>query len=149
MYRLDQLFNANVTAKAEFAIHNGKMGTVIESVGGVKGTTKGAQGSEAKWAMSPEHQQQEEGSVDASDPVLQQSLNKLQILDAICGQMDRHQGNWFVQTDTQTGKVTGVKGIDLDMAFGSEMHSTDVGDTGENYLGMVEQVDRDFGMALL
>ena len=31
MYRLDQLFGANVTAKTEFAVHNGLMGTVGES----------------------------------------------------------------------------------------------------------------------
>jgi hypothetical protein len=152
MYRLDQLFNANVTAKVEFAIHNGQMGTVIEGVGGEKGTTKGTRAGDARWAMGS--RDQSEGSIDATDPLLQQCLNKLQILDAICGQLDRHDGNWFVQTDTATGKVTGVKGIDLDMAFGANMLTTAQGqdretDTGQAYLGMTEQVDREFGLALI
>lgn len=60
------------------------------------------------------------------DPVLQRSLNRLQLLDAICGQVDRHMGNLFIDKDP-TGKVTGVQGIDNDMAFGSKMEGDILG----------------------
>jgi hypothetical protein len=60
------------------------------------------------------------------DPVLQRALNKLQLLDAICGQVDRHAANMFVDTDAQ-GLVTGLQGIDNDMAFGSKMQGDALG----------------------
>lgn len=142
MYRLDQLLGANVTARAEFAVHDGKLGTVLQSA------SPGTKASDTKWAGSKEHQQQVPGSVASDDPVLQRALNKLQILDAICGQLDRHQGNWYVQQDRKTGQVTGVTGIDLDMAFGSE-HKDPNKLHGENYLGMSELVDEQFGRTIL
>ena len=58
--------------------------------------------------------------ITMDDPILQRSLNRLQLLDAICGQVDRHMGNLFIDKDA-TGKVTSVKGIDNDMAFGSKL----------------------------
>jgi len=67
------------------------------------------------------------------DPVLQRSLNRLQLLDAICGQVDRHMGNLFIDKDP-TGKVTGVQGIDNDMAFGSKMEG--------DVLGMRAPIDK-------
>ena len=60
------------------------------------------------------------GQLALDDPVLQRAMNKLQLLDALCGQVDRHGGNMYVKLDAQ-GKVTGVQGIDNDMAFGSKM----------------------------
>ncbi len=44
-------------------------------------------------------------------------LCNLQILDYICGQTDRHLGNYMVQKDAN-GKLIGLKGIDNNMAFG-------------------------------
>lgn len=45
----------------------------------------------------------------------------LRLLDAVCGQIDRHAGNLFVTTKEVNGRVliTGVQGIDNDMAFGT------------------------------
>jgi len=52
------------------------------------------------------------------DPAVRRGLSNLYLLDLICGQVDRHPGNYIIQVDT-TGKVIGVKGIDNDLAFGS------------------------------
>lgn len=144
MYRIDQLLGANVTAKAEFAVHDGKLGTVTE-------TAKGKQAVDVNFALNSEQQKQQPGTVSVDDPVLQRAMNKLQILDALCGQLDRHQGNWVIDVNEETGKVNGVTGIDLDMAFGSEMQGieTDEGGGSENYLGMPSIVDQEFGNRLL
>lgn len=64
------------------------------------------------------------GQLALDDPVLQRAMNKLQLLDALCGQVDRHGGNMYVKLDVQ-GRVTGVEGIDNDMAFGSKMAGDD------------------------
>lgn len=142
MYRLDQLLGADVTAKAEFAVHDGKLGTVLESA-------KGEEAVNVKWAMDEDQQKERgPGSVLTSDPVLQKAMNKLQIFDAICGQLDRHQGNWYVDMDPKTGKVRGIKGIDLDMAFGSE-HEDPNQIHGENYLGLPPMMDAAFANRLL
>jgi hypothetical protein len=41
----------------------------------------------------------------------------LQIFDALCGQVDRHENNFFVQLDKE-GRIDSLVGIDNDMAFG-------------------------------
>ncbi len=52
-------------------------------------------------------------------------LNSVQLLDTICGQVDRHKGNIMVDTEKyeengQTKyKIKSVKGIDNDMSFGN------------------------------
>lgn len=48
-------------------------------------------------------------------PALRQ-LADMQVLDYICGNMDRHAGNLFYQFD-KNGKITGVTGIDNDASF--------------------------------
>ena len=47
-----------------------------------------------------------------------QQLADLQLLDFICGNVDRHMGNIFYQVDEKTGKLTGIQGIDNDCSFG-------------------------------
>ncbi len=73
------------------------------------------------------------------DPVLQRSLNRLQLLDALCGQVDRHMGNLFVSQDI-TGQVTGVQGIDNDMAFGSKMKGDNFGLRAQAKKGVSEDL---------
>ena len=45
------------------------------------------------------------------------AIADLQVLDYICGNVDRHGGNMFYQFD-ENGKLIGVQGIDNDSAFG-------------------------------
>ena len=45
------------------------------------------------------------------------ALANLQVLDYICGNVDRHAGNIFYQFDPNTKKLIGVQGIDNDASF--------------------------------
>ena len=49
---------------------------------------------------------------------LKKKIADLQLLDCICGQIDRHMRNVIFTADKKTGAVTGIKGIDNDMSFG-------------------------------
>lgn len=64
--------------------------------------------------------------IDYADTNIQKGLYDLEALDYITGQIDRHQGNIFVDPDT--GKVTG---IDNDLAF-PEVDRDDMIATGED-----------------
>jgi len=50
-------------------------------------------------------------------PTLQKEISSLQVLDYLCGQGDRHTGNFF--SEMENGKLTHIHGIDNDMAFGT------------------------------
>ena len=60
---------------------------------------------------------------------LNRDLADIQVLDYICGNVDRHSGNLFYDVDTKTGKIRGVQGIDNDSAFGLFSSGKD----GENF----------------
>jgi hypothetical protein len=166
LYRLDQLFGAGVTAKVEFAVYDAgggaRMGTFMEKA-------KGKAASKTTWAHDKQGARETgKGAVALDDPALQRGLNVLQLLDAIAGQLDRHSGNYFVDTDAQ-GNVTQVTGIDLDMAFGDKMTTTgregakyagtgkarkqvkaaDAAMQAHNYRGLPEYIDEAFGLRLL
>lgn len=145
MYKLDQLLSAGVTAKVEYAVRNGELGTVIEKA-------KGQEARSLNWSIQPANTGRD-GKVRANDPVLQQCLNKLQILDAIAGQLDRHSGNYYIQRDANSGDVTGVTGIDLDMAFGKNMNDPTVGtptsQTAKEYRGVPKIFDEQMANKIL
>jgi hypothetical protein len=105
MFKLDQLLGTDVIPPTFLAKHKGKMGTVMEEV-------EGKTGKEAK-----DDQYKDPVARQAlSDPITRQALSKLYLLDVIAGQVDRHSGNYVIEM--QGGVVKGVKGIDLDLAFG-------------------------------
>ena len=163
MYRLDKLLQGGVIARTEFAVHTSRTGTRDK-----KGNKTGSQEATAKLGFVTEKAQGEEmqrlietagvvrtedersagNEVDLEDPTLQRCLNKLQIIDVIAGQLDRHEGNFFVQRDPTTGTVLGVTGIDNDMAFGEKMEDIDW-KRAHNYIGMPELVDEQFGNRIL
>ena len=49
---------------------------------------------------------------------LNKDLADMQVLDFICGNVDRYSGNLFYTVDEKTGKITGAQGIDNDSSFG-------------------------------
>ena len=58
-------------------------------------------------------------STGAYDKRLYRDLADLQVLDYICGNIDRHKGNMFYKTETTKNgvKITGLVGIDNDGSF--------------------------------
>lgn len=143
LYRLDRLLDAGVIARAEFAVHtdgDGKstLGTVMEK----------AKGGKFGGHMVRHTDDGAVGGVGLNDPKLLSGLNKLQLLDAIAGQLDRHLGNFFVDTD-EKGNVTSVTGIDNDMAFGEKMLSPNDDVGAHHYRGIPEYVDKVMGEKIL
>jgi len=128
--RLAKLFGSNEIVDVQFAVHStktdvkgkplkeslNKMGVVSEQAEGSSGgSLRYASGNTERKDFGSTHGQSK--VVDINDPTLQRSLNVLQMLDYISLQMDRHTANFYVATDAK-GKVTGLKGIDLDLSFG-------------------------------
>lgn len=66
-------------------------------------------------------------------PEAWKKIEKLMILDTICGQTDRHNGNYFVQFrkgEDGNLEVLGVQGIDNDLAFANRAYSKTWEDRG-------------------
>ena len=119
MTRIDQLLRTNLLVRTEFATHEGRMGTVGETAHGKRGSDE----IHTYFLTSEERDQSDAGGIGIAleDPVLQRRLNELQILDAR-GQLDRHAGNFFIQTDADAN-VAGITGFDLAMAFGKDLRT--------------------------
>lgn len=58
------------------------------------------------------------GPANFSDSAVFDDIAALQAIDFICGNLDRHTGNMFMNFDPNTKKLVGIKGIDNDMSFG-------------------------------
>ena len=54
-------------------------------------------------------------------PEVRKQIADLQVLDYICGNIDRHGGNILYDVDPVTNKVKGIVGIDNDSAFGKKI----------------------------
>lgn len=149
MYRIDQLLGAGVTARAEFAVHQdgaGKsvLGTVLEKAKGVSGgDLKSGMDVAQAASLGPD-------AVSMDDPAFQRGLNKLQLLDVVCGQLDRHPGNYYIEADGKGGAKS-VTGIDLDMAFGADMnvHDDIAAEDAFNYKGIPDLIDAEMGTRIL
>ena len=63
---------------------------------------------------------------DINNASLLKSISDLQVLDYICGNVDRHAGNFFYKFD-ENHKLSGVIGIDNDASFSSEIPSENKG----------------------
>ncbi len=61
----------------------------------------------------------------------QRDMCNLQVLDVICGQLDRHSGNYMVSAN-KGGELSDVQGIDNDGAFGLNEHSDFYKASGNN-----------------
>lgn len=63
------------------------------------------------------------GEIDLTAGSLQRDINRMQVLDMVCGQVDRHGGNFFYQVSDNpvNGRyqITGLQAIDNDMSFGN------------------------------
>lgn len=90
----------NVVTDTRIGEHEGKLGLVMDKA-------LGEPGWKADQALF-------------KDPEVRRELTRLQLLDALVGQGDRHANNYFIHKDSTTGKVT-VTGIDNDQCFGKDL----------------------------
>jgi len=134
MYRLDQLLGTGVIPRTERAVWGEKAGTVMQMVKGKQLHTTIMGGDDGTRPVG-----QKSLDVDYANPALQRGLSNLQVLDAIAGQVDRHGGNIIVETDGG-GNVTGIKGIDNDFAFGTNVQGDKSGAVSHER-GMPKYVD--------
>lgn len=141
--RIDQLLNANVIAKTRLAVRHTPDGPVRGQImAKAQGTNAGQVAKDVKEGNLP--------GFDIDDPDLQRMMSKLDLVDSLCGQIDRHGGNVFIDRDAKTGKVTSVTGIDNDMAFGTKGFTP--GQTSREvaeYAGLGKYIDRETGDAIL
>jgi hypothetical protein len=105
-YELSKLLEEPIIPPTYAAKLGDKQGLVMQKAEGVSG-------------KEPEAEQHRK------DPVVQRALANLAMLDVICGQVDRHPGNYIIEL--KDGKPVGVKGIDNDLAFGSKYESIEHG----------------------
>jgi hypothetical protein len=103
MYRLDQLLGTGVIPRTERATYDGQAGIVMDFVEGTQ-------------LFRVEDQESISLQLDFSDKNVQKGLSNLQLLDAICGQVDRHGQN-IMAVRNEDGTI-GIFGIDNDLAFG-------------------------------
>lgn len=150
-YRIDRLLNANVIAKTQFAVRNTPDGPVqgqlmTKARGKMSGSVAGERDVTNPGAA---RSSDPAGMADPDDPALQRLLSKLDLVDSLCGQIDRHGGNVFVERD-KDGRTLSVTGIDNDMAFGTENFT--VGETSMDtyqYAGIGKYIDQETGEAVL
>lgn len=100
MSRLDRLLGGGVIARTEMAVKGGKLGTFMVDAS-VNAKTVGDMHADGD---------------NVNDADLARLLSRLQLIDAIAGQIDRHGGNYFVGRDP-SGRIVAVTGIDLDMSW--------------------------------
>lgn len=63
-----------------------------------------------------------ERNVNAFTSGAARDITNLQVLDMLCGQVDRHAKNMLYQTNAG-GQITGIQGIDNDASFGTNVDS--------------------------
>ncbi|MCC7360355.1 MAG: DUF4157 domain-containing protein [Anaerolineales bacterium] len=165
MYQLARLLNlgVEVIARTEFATHtsatnvaNRPLAAPMAKLGVRQALATGTEAAETPTALTAADARARGGNtISLEDPTLQRSLNALQLIDAIAGQIDRHWHNYYIATDGE-GRVDGVVGIDLDMAFAPD-HRTVAPATNNNddplkgahFVGMPALVDSQFAARLV
>jgi len=154
LYRLDQLLGGDLIPKTEFAM---RVVNKKKEFGAIMGVASGKSfGRLAKEGYFVHKEGDKQGkTIDKdgknqsplaiTDPVLQRCLSRLQLLDALAFQVDRHGGNFYVQFD-ENGNVTGVKGIDNDMAFGEK---DDIKKRAKEFPGISQFVDKEMAERIM
>ena len=112
---------ANLLGMPDVIAHSEPMELVVDGKP-FKGTfMENAEGREA-FHLGPNDPMRDYGSEVYDNPTVIKQLANLQVLDYVCGNVDRHEGNFFFQfdeTDPRNPKCTGITGIDNDCSFGT------------------------------
>ncbi|MBD2844301.1 hypothetical protein IDH44_03795 [Paenibacillus sp. IB182496] len=139
--RLNQMLGANVIAKAQLAIYESGGGPVSGSfMDKADGKTAGALGKSGEMTSDGAND-----TVNVNDPNLQRLMSRLQLIDTLAMQADRHQGNYFIDYDDR-GNVVSVTGIDNDMSFGTR---TKIDVRRQEYPSLSKFVDKELAQRIL
>ncbi len=127
--KLDEQLGFNVSVGTDFAKHHDQLGIVMELAGGVTASSV--------------------YTANGNPGAAQRDMTKLQLLDCLTGQADRHRGNYMVQQD-KGGQITGVKAIDSDFCMGPEPDDPEkmVGDEGVHLTHLPPVIDTDMAKAI-
>lgn len=113
-------------------LHDGKVieGTFMESA---QGTDIHHPGRQDLWLQGKKN-------INLGEPGTLKQLAELQVLDYICGNIDRHPGNMLYQFEEKDGKVclSKITGIDNDDSFGTNLFNEE--DTGFRYQPGVKEM---------
>ena len=110
---------ANLLGVPKLVAHSTNMKCIDEDGNVVEGTFMAkADGLDLKGKDNERLFSQVDNKPFDQESNLNKDLADMQVLDYICGNIDRHAGNLFYKVDEKTGKITGAQGIDNDSAFG-------------------------------
>jgi hypothetical protein len=103
MSRLNQILNQNIIAKAQLALQHtgGKQveGSLMEKAKGKSAMKRMEKDQFYDPLKGDTKDTNQPKQINMQDPKLMQSLSKLQIIDLLAFQVDRNQGNYFIQRD--------------------------------------------------
>lgn len=133
MSRLDAMLGGGVIARTEFAVRNGVLGTYM----------KEAKGKQLRQALV------DNDVTTADQPNLARLLSRLQLIDAIAGQVDRHRDNFFVRFTQHDKKVIEVTGIDLDLAWVTKNFDVTKPTVKDWYPGFSRFVDEQLALRII
>jgi hypothetical protein len=141
--RLDELLGSNLIARAELAFRKTGNGELIQ--GSLMESAQGTTLSKLNYDVSAKKDPNKPQRDFMNDAGLQRFFSRLQLLDALAGQVDRNMGNFTLQLD-QSGSIIGLTGIDNDMSFGA--HRESIGKVF-NFPGISKFVDQDMAERII
>lgn len=127
--KYDDRLGFKVSVGTTFAKHNDQVGIVMQLAAGT--TASNVFG------------------VRGNPGVAQREMIKLQLLDSLTGQADRHRGNYMVDVNEHR-EIVGVKAIDSDFCMGKDPAHSDwiVGRSGVHLTMLPPVVDREMARAI-
>jgi hypothetical protein len=139
--RIDELLNAGVAAKTRMA-YKTKGGKKV--FGSFQTRAKGDNLAEFDEKNNLKLDETDNpAQLSLADPNLQRQWSKLNILDALTGQLDRHGGNIFAKLGAQ-GNVESITGIDHDMSFPpAKFMDPSEREAGRPWTGLPQNIDEE------
>lgn len=151
--RIAKMLNSKLIAKSEMVNlqigKNGEItkGSVMDRAEGIEGATlikRHAKSivSDSSVDKDDKHRELKETVKGLITGSFQKEMSDLQVIDYLCGQIDRHSANYFIKTD-KNGNFIGLNGIDNDLSFGDakqQKNSYVIGNHGRTVVNANEEL---------
>ena len=109
--RISEALGFNLLPKCGVGVVNGNQGLLAEVIAGETASAIGRQP-----ARDPHGSAIHRRDELVSSPAAMKDINNLEVLDAILGMLDRHEGNWMIKIDG-AGNYAGIAAIDNDQTL--------------------------------